>query len=164
MSEFKLNRRRFVAGSAIAAGGLVLGVYPTARAAATADDASAQGLRPNAWLRITPDDRVIFQLDKTEMGQGVSTSLPTIIAEELEIDPRRIVVQAALVDKTFQDPIQITGGSASVNARWDVLRKTGAQAREMLVAAAAIRWGVKPDQCRAENGRVVRVGTDQSFS
>ena len=164
MSEFKLNRRHFVAGSAIAAGGLVLGVYPSEYAAATAADAPPQGLQPNAWLRITPDDRVIFQLDKTEMGQGVSTSLPTIIAEELEIDPRRIVVQAALVDKTFQDPIQITGGSASVNARWDVLRKTGAQAREMLVAAAAIRWGVKPDQCRAENGRVVRVGTDQSFS
>ncbi len=107
---------------------------------------------------------MIFQLDKTEMGQGVLTALPTILAEELEIDPRRIIVELAPVNKAFQDPIQITGGSASVTSRWDVLRTTGAQAREMLVAAAATRWAVKPDQCKADNGRVLRVGSDESFS
>ncbi len=92
------------------------------------------------------------------------TALPTILAEELEIDPRRIVVELAPVNKAFQDPIQITGGSSSVSSRWDVLRTTGAQAREMLVAAAAARWAVTPAQCKADNGRVLRVGTDESFS
>src|SRR5262245_54197352 len=72
-------------------------------------------------------------------------ALPTILAEEFEIDPRRIVVEMAPVNSAFQDPLQITRGSTSVNARWDILRTTGAQAREMLVAAAAARWGVEPD-------------------
>ena len=105
-------------------------------------NARAGSFQANAWLQITPADEVIFQLDKTEMGQGVMTALPTILAEELEIDPRRIVIELAPVNKAFQNPIQITGGSSSVSSRWDVLRTTGAQAREMLVAAAAARWAV----------------------
>ena len=141
----------------------MLGVFPV-QCASAVPNARKGSFRANAWLQITPADEVIFQLDKTEMGQGVLTALPTILAEELEIDPRRIVVQMAPVDKAFQDPLQITGGSASVNARWDILRTTGAQAREMLVAAAAARWGVEPDQCKADNGRIVRLGTGASFS
>jgi CO/xanthine dehydrogenase Mo-binding subunit len=163
MSELLVNRRRFIAGSALAGGGLVLGVFPQHRAAATST-ATTDDFVANAWLKITPDDKVIFQLDKVEMGQGVLTALPTIIAEELDIDPRKIDVELALVDKTFQDPLQITGGSASVHSRWDVLRTTGAQAREMLLAAAAVRWGVPRGQCRAEDGRVVKVGSTDSFS
>src|SRR4030095_2416972 len=144
-------------------GGLVLGVFPVGCASAI-PNARKGSFRANAWLQITPADEVIFQLDKTEMGQGVLTALPTILAEELEIDPRRIVVEMAPVNAAFQDPLQITGGSTSVNARWDILRTTGAQAREMLIAAAAARWGVEPDQCKADNGRIVRVGTGASFS
>ncbi|HTL00179.1 MAG TPA: xanthine dehydrogenase family protein molybdopterin-binding subunit [Pseudomonadales bacterium] len=162
MSEFHLNRRAFLTGTAVVAGGLVLGI-PAQRAVAM-PNARAGSFQTNAWLQITPADEVIFQLDKTEMGQGVLTALPTILAEELEIDPRRILVELAPVNKAFQDPIQMTGGSASVSQRWDILRTTGAQAREMLVAAAAARWAVRPDQCRADNGRVLRVGTDESFS
>ena len=163
MSELNINRRRFLAGTAVVTGGLVLGVFPAQRAGAM-PNARAGSFQANAWLQITPKDEVIFQLDKTEMGQGVLTALPTIIAEELEIDPRRIVVEMAPVNKAFQNPIQITGGSSSVSTRWDILRTTGAQAREMLVAAAATRWQVKPDQCQADNGRVLRVGTTESFS
>ncbi len=142
MSELNINRRRFLAGTAVVTGGLVLGVFPAQRAGATIPNARAGSFQANAWLQITPKDEVIFQLDKTEMGQGVLTALPTIIAEELEIDPRRIVVEMAPVNKAFQNPIQITGGSSSVSTRWDILRTTGAQAREMLVAAAATRWHV----------------------
>ncbi len=163
MSGININRRAFLTGTAVVAGGLVLGIAPAQRAGAM-PNARAGSFQSNAWLQITPADEVIFQLDKTEMGQGVMTALPTILAEELEIDPRRIVVELAPVNKTFQDPIQITGGSSSVSSRWDVLRTTGAQAREMLVAAAAARWAVTPAQCKADNGRVLRVGTDESFS
>ncbi len=163
MSELNINRRAFLTGTAVVAGGLVLGVFPAQRAGAM-PNARLGSFQANAWLQITPADEVIFQLDKTEMGQGVLTALPTILAEELEIDPRRIVIEQAPVNKAFQNPIQITGGSSSVSSRWDVLRTTGAQAREMLVAAAAARWAVKPDQCKADNGRVLRVGSDESFS
>ena len=163
MSEFNINRRTFLTGTALVTGGLVLGVFPAQRAGAM-PNARVGSFQANAWLQITPADEVIFQLDKTEMGQGVLTALPTILAEELEIDPRRIVVELAPVNKAFQDPIQMTGGSSSISSRWDILRTTGAQAREMLTAAAAARWAVKPDQCRADNGRIVRLGTDESFS
>ena len=163
MSELNINRRAFLTGTAVVAGGLVLGVFPAQRAGAM-PNARLGSFQANAWLQITPADEVIFQLDKTEMGQGVLTALPTILAEELEIDPRRIVIEQAPVNKAFQNPIQITGGSSSVSSRWDVLRTTGAQAREMLVAAAAARWAVKPDQCKADDGRVLRVGSDESFS
>ena len=116
MSEFHLNRRAFLTGTAVVAGGLVLGI-PAQRAVAM-PNARAGSFQTNAWLQITPADEVIFQLDKTEMGQGVLTALPTILAEELEIDPRRILVELAPVNKAFQDPIQMTGGSASVSQRW----------------------------------------------
>ena len=116
MTPLNINRRRFLAGTAAVTGGLVLGVSTTqpVRAMPNARPGSFQA---NAWLQITPQDEVIFQLDKVEMGQGVLTALPTILAEELEIDPRRIVVELAPVNKAFQDPIQITGGSTSVNVR-----------------------------------------------
>ncbi len=163
MSEFNINRRTFLTGTAVVAGGLVLGIVPAQRAGAM-PNARAGSFQSNAWLQITPADEVIFQLDKTEMGQGVMTALPTILAEELEIDPRRIIVELAPINAAFQNPIQMTGGSSSVSSRWDVLRTTGAQAREMLVAAAAARWAVPPAQCRADNGRVLKVGSDESFS
>ena len=163
MTQININRRRFLAGTAAVTGGLVLGVYTTQPVRAM-PNARAGSFQANAWLQITPQDEVIFQLDKVEMGQGVLTALPTILAEELEIDPRRVVVEFAPVAKAFQDPIQITGGSTSVNVRWDILRTTGAQAREMLVAAAAARWGVKQDQCKADDGKVLRVGTTESFT
>ncbi len=163
MSGFNINRRAFLTGSAVVAGGLVLGIAPAQRVAAM-PNARAGSFQANAWLQITPADEVIFQLDKTEMGQGVMTALPTILAEELEIDPRRILVELAPINDAFQNPVQVTGGSSSVASRWDILRTTGAQAREMLVAAAAARWAVTPAQCKADNGRVLRVGTAESFS
>ena len=162
MSAPELSRRQFLVSSGVITGGLVLGCAMNPRAAALAK--ARGGFAANAWLQITPDDQVIFQLDKVEMGQGVFTALSTILAEELEIDPRRVVVQMAHVHPEFQTPLQITGGSSSVTSRWDILRTTGARAREMLTAAAAQRWGVEPSQCRAEDGRVHRVDTNESFT
>src|SRR5262245_21509704 len=163
MSTVQLSRRRFLATSAVATGGLVLGVSFSQRAVALPNSRPG-AFQANAWLQITPEDHVIFQLDKVEMGQGVLTSLTSIIGDELEIDPRRIVIELAPVHPDFQTPLQITGGSTSVNTRWDILRTTGASARDMLVAAAAARWNVDAKQCRAEDGRVHRTDSNESFS
>ena len=142
MSGFNINRRAFLTGTAVVAGGLVLGIAPAQRAGAM-PNARAGSFQSNAWLQITPADEVIFQLDKTEMGQGVMTALPTILAEELEIDPRRIVVELAPIEQRVSEPDSdhrrvFVGGISDGTC----LRTTGAQAREMLVAAAAARWAV----------------------
>ena len=163
MSKLRFNRRTFLVASGIAAGGLVVGVFGTSRSHAL-PNARAGAFQASAWLQVTPEDQVIFQLDKTEMGQGVLTSLTTIIAEELGIDPRRVVVEPAMVHPDFQDPLQITGGSSSVRTRWDALRHTGAQAREMLTSAAAARWQVPVTSCHVADGRVHRTGSDTSLS
>ena len=162
MNRSSINRRQFLVGSATVAGGLTLGISLTSEAALP--NARKGALQPNAWLQITPENEVIFQLDKTEMGQGVYTSLTAIIAEELEVDPRDIKIQLAQVHRDSQDPMQITGGSTSVATRWLVLRETGAQARMMLVGAAARYWGIKDTDCYAEQGKVHRRGTGDSFT
>ncbi len=158
-----LNRRGFLVGGAAVAGALVLGISLDQPARAM-PNARRGAFQPNAWLQVTPDDQVIFQLDKVEMGQGTLTSLTTILAEELEVDPRRVLVEQAPVHGDFQQPIQITGGSTSVATRWDVLRTTGAQAREMLVAAAAARWNLPVAQLEAKDGRVLRRDTGEALT
>lgn len=148
-----LTRRTLLKTSAVAGGGLIIGVHLSG--CASAPPIGAEGdLSPDAWLQITPDDRVIFQLDKTEMGQGVITSLPTLVGEELNLDPARIHVHLAPVHPRFQDPIQITGGSTSIANRYQPLRQTGAAAREMLLAAAAQRWSVPAEELELEDGAV----------
>ena len=148
-----LNRRGFLAGSGSA---LVLGFsLPLAgRALAAAGDP----FHPNAWLRITPDDQVTVICGSSEMGQGVLTAIPMLLAEDLDADWSRIKVEQAPVDKGYANPafgMQATGGSTTVRGHWDVLRHAGATARAMLVAAAAEQWKVGADQCRTEAGRVI---------
>ena len=121
--------------------------------AATATTAFA----PNAFLRITPDNRVTVICGSAEMGQGVLTAIPMLVAEELDADWRLVSVEQAPVDKAYNNPMfgmQATGGSTTIRAFWDPMRKAGAAARQMLVAAAAQRWGVPADQCRTEAGEV----------
>ena len=161
--RFPLNRRGFLVGSATVAGGLILGISLNQSATAL-PQRRAGAFQPNAWLQITPANEVIFQLDKVEMGQGTLTSLTTIMAEELDIDPRRVLVEQAPVHGDFQDPIQITGGSTSVNTRWEVLRTTGARAREMLVAAAAARWKLPVADCITDDGKVSKRDGSASFT
>jgi isoquinoline 1-oxidoreductase beta subunit len=112
---------------------------------------------PNAWVRIGSDDTVTIISARSEMGQGVYTALPTLVAEELEVDLGKIKVEIAPVGEVYINSLlggQITGGSTSVMEGYDKLRTAGAQARMMLVAAAAQKWGVDAAACRAQNGTV----------
>src|SRR5207237_6597540 len=100
---------------------------------------------PDAWLRITPDNRVILVLDRVEMGQGTMTSHAMLLAEELEVDPARIEIEFAPPNRDYANPdlgFQMTGGSTSVKTSFEPLRQAGAKAREMLRAAAAAAWKV----------------------
>ena len=150
-----LSRRDFLKAGTLFGGGLLLGFHlPLGDAVA-----AAATFAPNAFLRIGRDNRVTFIINKAEMGQGVYTSLPMLIAEELECDWRKVAVEASPVapiyNHTAFGPMMVTGGSSSVWSEWDRLSKAGAAAREMLIAAAARKWRVNPSGCRAENGRVL---------
>jgi isoquinoline 1-oxidoreductase beta subunit len=126
---------------------------PRARARATG---TAREL--NAWLRIGADDSITVIVDRSEMGQGVYTALPMLLAEELEIGLSKLQIVAAPVGDAYVNVGnggQVTGTSNSVNDAWDKLRMAGAQAREMLIAAAAERWRIQPSACRAQGGTVV---------
>src|SRR5271168_3052531 len=143
-----LSRREFVAGAVAAGAGLVIGFYLPHKHASQADAFS-----PNAYLRITPDNKVTIVVARSEMGQGVRTALPMILAEELEADWKQIEIEQAGASTLYGD--QTTGGSASVRTTWDPMRKAGAAAREVLISAAALTWGVPRSSCAAENGAVV---------
>ena len=139
-----LSRRTFLATSAAAGGALVVGL--TLRGRLHQPDASLDPF--NAWIRIHPDGEVQLVLNKSEMGQGVFTALPAILAEEAEIDFSRINVMQA-------DNADGTGGSGSVWEGYKPLRQAGAQVRETMIAAAAHRWNVATAECRARNSQVM---------
>jgi isoquinoline 1-oxidoreductase beta subunit len=149
------TRREFLQAST--ASSLVIGFsLPLSGRAATA--ASGPAFTPNAWLRITPDDRVTVICGSSEMGQGVLTAIPMLMAEELDADWKKVSVEQAPVDKAYANPIfgmQATGGSTTVRAHWEPVRKAGAAARQMLVSAAAAQWKVAPEECRTESGQVI---------
>jgi isoquinoline 1-oxidoreductase beta subunit len=147
------SRREFLKAGAALGGGLVLGVALPSRGSAAAPSAM-----PNAWVRIGSDDSVTILCARSEMGQGVYTAMPTLVAEELEVDLDRIKVEIAPVGEPYVNSLlgaQLTGGSTSVIEGYDKLRLAGAQARTMLVTAAAQRWGADPSACRAEHGAVL---------
>jgi isoquinoline 1-oxidoreductase beta subunit len=113
---------------------------------------------PNPWVRIAADGTVTVIIDRSEMGQGVVTSLATLVAEELEVELDAVRTEFAPADPAYTNPElgeQTTGGSTSIRAAWRPLREAGAAARELLVAAAAERWDVRRSECRAERGEVV---------
>jgi isoquinoline 1-oxidoreductase subunit beta len=116
---------------------------------------------PNAWLQIASNGQVAIWCGHSEMGQGVRTSLPMILAEELSCDWKRVRVLQAELHPKYGD--QLTGGSLSVRVSYENLRKAGAAAREMLIAAAAAEWKVPAGQCRAENGEVLHIQDGQRF-
>ncbi len=163
-TTFETSRRDFLKASALAGGGLLLSVaLPGALRRAEA----AAPFAPNAFLRITPDDRITVVVGMAEMGQGVLTSLPMLVAEDLEADWARVRFEQAPADPAYKNPMfgmQATGGSTSVRAHWDLLRTAGATAREMLIGAAAETWKVPREQCRAEKSRIIhRSGKSLSF-
>ena len=161
-----ISRRDFLKTGALLGGGLILGfsIEPE-RSTSEASNKPARFV-PNAFIRIGADDSVTIIVNKSEMGQGVYTSLPMLVAEELEADWSKILIKPAPVDHAYDHtqwgPMQGTGGSSSVKSEWERLSKVGAAARMMLIAAAADIWKVNPDKCRAEKSFVI--GPDQRLS
>ncbi len=154
-STLRLDRRTFLKQGATGGAALVIGFHLPFRA--FTDPAQQQEKKTpnplNAWVRIGQDNQVTLILAKSEMGQGVMTALPMILAEELSVGWKDVHVEQAPTDPKLYD--HGTGGSGSVTGSWLPLRRAGAAAREMLIAAAAKQWEVNPDTCKAENGSVV---------
>jgi len=151
------SRRDFCKRAAAAGGGLVLAMTLPAFGGRSRSRAPAAGGQLNAWLQVAADNSITVIVDRSEMGQGVYTALPMLLAEELEIDLARINVVAAPVGDAYVNALnggQITGTSNSVQDAWEKLRIAGATARTMLIAAAAQAWRVDPAQCHARNGMV----------
>ncbi len=150
-----VSRRGFMQGSAAVTGGLMLGV-----SLPMAGPAQAAGLlhTPNAFVHIADDNTITLISARSEMGQGVYTSMPMLIAEELNVDINKIQVAIAPPGAVYTNSLlggQITGGSTSVREGWEKLRIAGAQARLMLIAAAAQQWGVDAATLKAVDGRVI---------
>jgi len=160
-----MSRRAFLVTSAAAGGGLLVGFYLPQGIGAKAEIANADIFGPNAFVRIGPDNSVTLVMPQVEMGQGTYTSMTMLIAEELEVDLAQVTLEAAPADdKLYANPLlgeQVTGGSTSVRAMWEPLRRAGAVARVMLIAAAANDWNVDPLTCHAEKGEVVHAPTGQ---
>jgi isoquinoline 1-oxidoreductase subunit beta len=155
MATVTVDRRSFLKTGAAAGAGLWVGF--TIPASAADDPAQQQEKKTpnpfNAWVHISPDNRTTLILEKSEMGQGIMTAVPMILAEELCVDWKNVIVQQAPTDPDIYN--HGTGGSGSVAGCWLPMRRAGAAAREMLVAAAAARWGVNTNTCVARNGGVL---------
>src|SRR5678816_4410174 len=158
-SGSSLSRRMFLTGGVAAGGGLMLGFgLPAIFGDAAA--AGSSSFAPNAFIRIGSDGSVTLIMPYVEMGQGTYTSIPMLIAEELEVALSQVRLEHAPPDeKRYGNPlfggVQGTGGSTAIRAVWEPLRQAGATARVMLIAAAAKRWKVEPSSCHAERGEVV---------
>lgn len=154
MDVLQTSRRGFLKTGSVLSIGFALPLA-AGRALAAAPGAT---FAPNAWVRITPDNRVKVICASAEMGQGVLTAIPMMLAEELDADWKLVSVERAPIDKAYTNPgfgIQATGGSTTVRAHWEPLRRAGAAARQMLVAAAAAQWKVPVDECRTEASHVI---------
>ena len=152
MSRPTINRREFLETGVAAGASLLIGFHLPAF-----DRGAAKPFKPNAWIEIRPDGVVTIWTGRSEMGQGVKTAMPMIVAEELEADWTRVQVAQADADPAYGD--QFTVGSRSVRSGFEPLRQAGAAAREMLVGAAALTWKVPREACRARNGMVEHVAT-----
>ncbi|MGH7546454.1 MAG: molybdopterin cofactor-binding domain-containing protein, partial [Gemmatimonadota bacterium] len=162
----EITRRDFLKVGAAAGGGLLIAVYVPG-CGPKRGPAAEPPFKPNAWVRVGTDDVVTVVVDKSEMGQGVLTSLPMLVAEELDADWSKVRIESAPADPAYANTMfgmQATGGSTSVRSSWDSLRKAGATGRAMLVAAAAETWGVEPATCRAEKGVVIHEGSGRRMS
>jgi len=155
------TRRDFLKVSGSVAGGLALGFYMPGKQNLAIADAGGGYASPNAWVRIGLDNSITIMCARSEMGQDVYTSMAMLVAEELEVDINKIKVEFAPPAEVYINALlggQLTGGSTSIRDAWEKLRKAGASARMMLVAAAADQWGVDAGQCKAANGAITGPG------
>jgi isoquinoline 1-oxidoreductase subunit beta len=164
--DHQINRRQFIIATATVGGGLMLGFFLPSRRAAAATMASqpwtvftAGGAEVNAWLIIGSDDSVTIRVAQSEMGEGVFTSMPMLVAEELECDWQTVRAEYASANRSLREnrvyQRMATGGSGAVRRSREYLQQAGASARARLIAAAAQQWGVPAGECRAENGLVL---------
>jgi isoquinoline 1-oxidoreductase beta subunit len=161
-TQLSVDRRTFLKTSAAGGAALLIGFHLPARASDPAQEQEKPPINPlNAWVRITPDNHVTLILAKSEMGQGIMTALPMILAEELCLDWKQVSIEQAPTNPKIYD--HGTGGSGSVGGSWLPLRQAGAAAREMLIAAAAKKWEVETDTCKAQNGYVVHGHPERSY-
>jgi isoquinoline 1-oxidoreductase beta subunit len=170
MARGSVSRRTFLKASAVAGGGLLVSFTLPAKMRGTETGGATAAARfgPNAFVRIDRDGRVTLIMHQVEMGQGTYTSMPMLIAEELEVDLSQVRLEHAPADDTLYANallgFQVTGGSTSVRSAWAPLRRAGATARTMLVSAAAQTWKVDPTSCRAEKGAVIHVPTGRTLT
>lgn len=163
-----INRRKFIQAGAAVGGGLLLSFYlPAFGKFTNAGIPAPANFVPNAFIRIGADDMITVIVNHSEMGQGCYTSLPMIIADELEADWSKIRFEAAPVDPVYNHPgfgMQGTGGSTSTWVEWDRFRKAGATGKHMLIAAAAQTWNVDANDCKAEKGFVIHTSSGKKLS
>jgi isoquinoline 1-oxidoreductase subunit beta len=164
-----VGRRQFLKTSTTVGAGLCIAAYvPELGAGARELAAAGPGVfAPNAFVRIAPDDTVTVIVNHSEMGQGIYTSLPMLLNEELEADWTKIRVEAAPVDNSYNHTIygvQMTGGSSTTPSEWERFRKMGAMARLMLVDAAAQKWSVPVESCHVAKGFVIKSASGEKAS
>ena len=162
---FRKSRRDFLKVSTAAGGGLALQLMVPSRAIAAA--ANAKGPELTAWIIVNPDNSVLIRVARSEMGQGSSTGLPMLVAEELECDWKKVRTEFVSTNEQVRRNrvwgSMATGGSRSIRDSQEYLRQAGAVAREMLVAAAAQRWKVPPSECDAENGVITHTPSQRKL-
>src|SRR6266849_794147 len=154
-NDLHLNRRSFLRVSAAAAGGLLVSLYLDLPAAAQEGNQAPppKVYPPDAFVHVRPDGKIVIQVNRLEFGQGVHTSLPMILADEMDADWSQVIAELAPAADVYKDPlygIQMVGGSGSIAHSFQQYRELGAKTRAMLVAAAAEQWNVPSNQCRTE--------------
>lgn len=163
----QIARRDFLRLTVTASGGLLVGFYfPGLSSRLEAED-TGKRFAPNAFVRIGTDERITVVVNHSEMGQGVYTALPMILADELDADWSKISYESAPVDPAYNHPVfgmQLTGGSTSVWSSFEQFRKAGAAARAMLVAAAAQQWNVDPASCTTADSKVTHAASKRSLT
>ena len=157
--DLRIDRRSFLSVSTAATGGLLVSLYLNLPASAgEANQAQPPKIYPpDAFVHIRPDGKIVITVNRLEFGQGVQTALPMILADEMDADWSQVIGELAPAAEVYKDPvfgIQMVGGSGSIAHSFQQYRELGAKTRAMLVAAAADRWHVSPDQCRTENSVV----------
>src|SRR2546428_3734624 len=158
-NDLHLNRRSFLRVPAAAAGGLLVSLYLDLPAAAQEGNQAPppKVYPPDAFVHVRPDGKIVIQVNRLEFGQGVHTSLPMILADEMDADWSQVVAELAPAADVSKDPlygIQMVRGSGSIAHSFQQYRELGAKTRAMLIVTAADRWHVSPDQCRTENSVV----------
>lgn len=159
----KLSRRKFIIRSGVVGSGLIIGLSLSGKAPLPGTRSNT--FQPNVFLQITPENEVIFQLNRYEMGQGVYSSIPVLLGEELDYEPAGIITEFAGVHADFAvGGTQLTGGSTSIATAWEPIREAGATARAMLIKAAAMQWGISERDCTTSNGRVENKASGEQLS